>query len=214
MAAVPERRVGACVEVAAAQCLRERLQRAEIRVVALPFAGHGRMDRVVDVVVPLRGHAQTACVARGDQPGIVEVALGDQGQRPTGPCCQVVGFGRHLFEDVDRGRVDEGVHRIQAQAVGVEILHPPLRAIQDVAPDFVGLAVSDERLPLPFYRPASLDLVAYGESVLEVLIPRGVQLGEIIRGGRTVADWLSGTLPSEQEVAETADFSGAGVSAI
>ena len=97
----------------------------------------------MDVVVPLRGHAQTACVARGDQPGIVEVALGDQGQRPTDPCCQVVGFGRHLFQDVDRGRVDEGVHRIQAQAVGVEILHPPLRAIQDVAPDFVGLAVSD-----------------------------------------------------------------------
>ena len=78
----------------------------------------------------------------------------------------------------------------------------------------IGLAVNDERLPLPFYRPASLDLVAYGESVLEVLIPRGIHLGEIIRNGREVADWLSGTLPSEQEVAETADFSGAGVSAI
>ena len=78
----------------------------------------------------------------------------------------------------------------------------------------IGLAVNDERLPLPFYRPASLDLVAYGESVLEVLIPRGVQLGEIIRSGRELADWLSGTLPSEQEVSDTADFSGAGVSAI
>ena len=78
----------------------------------------------------------------------------------------------------------------------------------------IGLAVNDERLPLSFYRPASLDLVAYGESVLEVLIPRGVQLGEIIRSGRELADWLSGTLPSEQEVSDTADFSGAGVSAI
>lgn len=78
----------------------------------------------------------------------------------------------------------------------------------------IGLAVNDERLPLPFYRPATLDLVAYGESVLEVLIPRGVQLGEIIRSGRELADWLSGTLPSEQEVSDTADFSGAGVSAI
>ena len=64
------------------------------------------------------------------------------------------------------------------------------------------------------YRTASMDLLAYGESVIEVLIPRGVQLGEIIRGGRTVADWLTTTLPSEQEVSDTADFTGAGVSVI
>ena len=78
----------------------------------------------------------------------------------------------------------------------------------------IGLVIDDERLPLPSYRTASLDLVAYGESVMEVLIPRGVQLGEIIRGGRTVADWLTTTLPSEQEVSETADFTGAGASVI
>lgn len=78
----------------------------------------------------------------------------------------------------------------------------------------IGLVVDDERLLLPSYRPATLDLVAYGESVLEVLIPRGVQLGEIIRGGRTVADWLTTTLPTEQEVSDTADFSGAGASVI
>ena len=78
----------------------------------------------------------------------------------------------------------------------------------------IGLVINDERLPLPSYRTASMDLVAYGESVIEVLIPRGVQLGEIIRGGRTVADWLTTTLPSEQEVSDTADFTGAGVSVI
>ena len=78
----------------------------------------------------------------------------------------------------------------------------------------IGLVIDDERLPLPSYRTASLDLVAYGESVLEVLIPRGIHLGEIIRNGREVADWLSGTLPSEQEVSETADFTGAGASVI
>ena len=55
---------------------------------------------------------------------------------------------------------------------------------------------------------------AYGESVIEVLIPCGVQLGEIIRGGRTVADWLTTTLPTEQEVSDTADFTGAGASVI
>ena len=78
----------------------------------------------------------------------------------------------------------------------------------------IGLVVNDERLLLPSYRPATLDLVAYGESVIEVLIPRGVQLGEIIRGGRTVADWLTTALPTEQEVSDTADFTDAGVSVI
>jgi hypothetical protein len=71
----------------------------------------------------------------------------------------------------------------------------------------IGLVVNDERLPLPKYRPATLDLVAYGESVLEVLIPRRVQLSTILRAGRVAGDWLSDALPTEQEVAETADFS-------
>jgi hypothetical protein len=57
-----------------------------------------------------------------------------------------------------------------------------------------------------------MDPVAYGVSVLEVLIPRRVQLAEIIRAGREVADWLAGTLPSEQEVSQTADFTDGGES--
>jgi len=77
----------------------------------------------------------------------------------------------------------------------------------------IGLVLKDERLLLPSYRPATLDLLAYGESVIEVLIPRGVQLAAIIKGGRAVADWLTTTLPTEQEVSETADFTGAGASA-
>ena len=78
----------------------------------------------------------------------------------------------------------------------------------------IGLVVDDDRLTLPAYRPASLDLVGYGAECLEVLIPRGVQLAEILRGGREVADWLSASLPTEPEVSETADFTDAGVSAI
>jgi hypothetical protein len=50
-------------------------------------------------------------------------------------------------------------------------------------------------------------------SVLETLIPQRVQLAEILRAGREIADWLAGTLPSEQEVSQTADFIDAGASA-
>jgi len=44
----------------------------------VPFAGEGGVDRVVDVVVPLGAQPVAATITRGDQPGIVEVALGDQ----------------------------------------------------------------------------------------------------------------------------------------
>ena len=81
--AMPERRVRPGVEVAVLQRLCQRLQRPEIRVVALPFARHRGVYRVMDVVVPLRGHPVAAAIAGCDQPRVVEVALGDQRQRPA-----------------------------------------------------------------------------------------------------------------------------------
>ena len=44
-----------------------------------------------------------------------------------------IGFGGQLLEYVDRGGVEERVHGVQAQAVGVEVPHPAQRAIDDVA---------------------------------------------------------------------------------
>ena len=73
----------------------------------------------------------------------------------------------------------------------------------------LGLVLADERLTVPTYRPASLDIVAYGEAVLEVLLPRRVQLSEILREGRQVADWLASGLPSEAEVVEQVNFTDA-----
>src|SRR5690606_36899831 len=55
--------------------------RAEVDVVAMAFAAEQRVDRVVHVVGPLRGHPQTAVRYGGDHRGVVQVRLGDQGQR-------------------------------------------------------------------------------------------------------------------------------------
>ena len=88
VAPVPERRIRARVVVAVLQRLRQRLQRTEVAVVALAFARHRGVDGVVDVVVPLRGHAKAAAVPRGDQARVVAVALGDQRQRPAEFFCQ------------------------------------------------------------------------------------------------------------------------------
>ena len=73
-----ERRVGARVEIATLQRGGQGLQRPEVAVVALPFTGYRGVDGVVDVVVPLGGHPETALFAGRDQPGVVHVALGDQ----------------------------------------------------------------------------------------------------------------------------------------
>lgn len=70
----------------------------------------------------------------------------------------------------------------------------------------IGIVIDDERLRLPVYQVETMEMVAYGLSVLEALITRGVPLSNIIRVGREVADWLAASLPSEAEVAKTADF--------
>ena len=72
----------------------------------------------------------------------------------------------------------------------------------------IGLVVVNAGLPR--YRPSRLDLLGYGEEVLEVLIPKRVQLAEIIRAGRQASDFLAASLPREVEVVELADFTGAG----
>ena len=70
----------------------------------------------------------------------------------------------------------------------------------------IGMSVQDERLKVPPYRPARLDLLTYGEEIIEVLMPLGVQLSSIIRAGRELSVWLAGVLPSEEEVSDTAAF--------
>ena len=143
VAPVPERRVRAGVVVAVLERLRQRLQRSEVAVVALALARHRGVDCVVDVVIPLRGHAQAATVPRGDQAWIVAVALGDQRQRPAEFFCQRLGFGRQLLEDVHGRGVYQRVHGVEPQAVGVEVAHPSQRAVDDVAAHLVGVRIGD-----------------------------------------------------------------------
>ena len=83
--APPEGRVGEGVEEALSQNLRQAFETAEVGVVTLSFPRHGGVDRVVAVVTPLGGEAVSAVSAGGDEFGIVQVALRDQGQRPADP---------------------------------------------------------------------------------------------------------------------------------
>ena len=66
------------MEVAVTQGRGERGHTAEVRVIPLPFTRYRGVDRVMNVVIPLRGEPVAAAIARGDQPRIIQVTLGDQ----------------------------------------------------------------------------------------------------------------------------------------
>ena len=78
-----ERRVGPVVEEPPLAHLRQRAQRLEVGVVAVRLAGERHVQGVVEVVAPLRVEPVAAGLARRHQDRVVEVGLGDQGERPT-----------------------------------------------------------------------------------------------------------------------------------
>ena len=64
-----ERRIGAVVEEPLRRDLGESAERGEVGVVAGGLAGQRDVQRVVEVVAPLRGQAEAARLARRDQLG-------------------------------------------------------------------------------------------------------------------------------------------------
>ena len=60
------------------------------------------MQRVMEIVAPLRVDPIAAEFARPHDPGVVEVAFGDQHQPPSEFTFQRGNFARELFEEMDR----------------------------------------------------------------------------------------------------------------
>src|SRR5204863_1643759 len=72
------RRVLADVEVAGGEDMREVADLAEARVVAVLLAGEEDVQRVVEVVAPLRVEAEAEARCGGDDARVVEIALRDR----------------------------------------------------------------------------------------------------------------------------------------
>ncbi|MEY9485415.1 hypothetical protein RKD26_001209 [Streptomyces calvus] len=116
---------------------RERGPR-EIRVVPLRLPGERGVHRVVEVVVPLGVHAEAAVLARGDDPRVVQIRLGDQEQRPARVGGQVVHGPGQLLQEVAGARVHQRVHRVQPQPVDAVVPQPRQRAVHQVGAHLVG----------------------------------------------------------------------------
>ena len=146
-----EARPGAVVEEGAGEDLGQAAEAGggEVGVVALALAGQQRVQRVVEVVAPLRGQAHAAGHPRGDHAGVVEVALGDQGQRPADGDRQLVDLLRHLLEHVRGPLVDQRVDGVEPQPVDVHVAQPHQRVVDDVAAHLVGVGAADRLIELP-----------------------------------------------------------------
>ena len=108
-------------------------ERAEVGVVALGLPGERRVQGVVDVVAPLRVQPVAAGLARRDQPRVVEVRLGDEGQRAAQVRRQRRHVLRHLLEQVGRPGVAQGVDGVEAQGVDAVVAQPHRDVVEDVA---------------------------------------------------------------------------------
>ena len=154
------------------QCGPDGRRRPEVRVVPLALARHERVDRVVHVVRPLRGHAVAARSRRGDGGGVVEVGLGDEGQQSPEPDGQHSDLVGQLRQDVALRVVDERVHRVEPQGVDVEVAEPPQGAVAD-PPTHLGAA-----RPVEVDRGPPRRLVGAGEV--------GPERRQVVAGGAEV----------------------------
>ena len=107
---------------------RERAQRDEVVVVARVVTGQRRVQRMVEVVVPLSVEPVPAGLTRQDQVGVVEVGLGDQGERPA----LVRGQRRHLDAHLQR----LGQRRV-LERVGPVVEGEAVEAVDELAPGLV-----------------------------------------------------------------------------
>ena len=117
MMAVTILRVLTVIHVGLLQRLCELAEQAEIAVVAgLLFSQHG-MQRMVEILVPLRINTIAATPGNGNHARVVNVVLRDQDQVASSSARQLRGFRRELLEYGKRRRIHNRVSRVQPQAV-------------------------------------------------------------------------------------------------
>ena len=144
---VTKGRVPTGVDVALAERGREIRHRTEVRVVVVALAGEQHVQRVVEVVAPLRVATHPAVGLRGDEARVVRGALRDQPDVTTLLLgVRVDGVDELLHEGI-RARIGDGVHGIQPQRVDAEVVDPVERVLDEVVADLVrARAVEVERV--------------------------------------------------------------------
>lgn len=112
-------------------------------VVLVVFTGQGDPQRVVHVVVPHGVAAPPVLVGSADDHRVVGGAF-DGHQRSPPLAVRLRMHRRGEFGDEgDRRRIDDCVHRVEPQAVDVEVAHPPDGVLDEIPADTVAVLLRD-----------------------------------------------------------------------
>ncbi len=93
------------------------------------------MQRVVEVVVPLRVEAVAARVARRDEARVVQVALGHDPEGAAERGAEHLHALGQLLEEVDGRVVDDRVHGVEAKSIDMVIAEPHRRVVEEEGAD-------------------------------------------------------------------------------
>src|SRR5258707_15756005 len=97
---------------------------AEVRVVARIFSGQQSMNRMMEVIAPLRMHAEAAIRRWSKYADVVEIALRDHLDLPPEMGRQRGNLRRQFGEERISTSVEDAVHRIEPQGIEVELAQP------------------------------------------------------------------------------------------
>src|SRR5436309_5066645 len=101
MTTLPVIRIGAVEDESILQSFGHISDRTVVLVVAFLFAGKDAMQRVMEVIVPLRIHAVATSFAAQNIARIVEIAFRDQEEMLADVRRERIDFGRELLDEVN-----------------------------------------------------------------------------------------------------------------
>src|SRR5882762_1370241 len=133
VASPPMARILTSVIPALLQRLRQMLNAAEILVVSRIFTGQQRMHGMMEIVAPLRWHAQSAFATRTQHARIVQIALRDQRNDSPGLAGESVNFLRQFCEKRKRARIKDSVKGVEPQHIDMKSFQPVKRVFDEKA---------------------------------------------------------------------------------
>src|SRR5579871_5864612 len=140
MSSVAKVRVTAVVNPCVLQSLGEISYCAKVGIITSTLPCQDRMQRMMEIIAPLRVDPIAAEFARFHDPGVIEVAFGDQYQPPAKLTLQSSDFARELFKEMDCRRIDHRVHRVDPQPIKMIIAQPHQRVVAKQPAHFVAAA--------------------------------------------------------------------------